>query len=265
MELKPIPGERAAVLGKHLIVSDVHIGFELELWRQGIKIPFQTESLAHKILEIADSRKKQSIILNGDVKHEIAVYKGRQVAELEKFFGILREHKEVIFIKGNHDGGLEGNDHIDVGKNLVFHGHSFPSDEHLGKVWVTGHVHPHISFLDDFGRRSALPVWIAGESGESIEKRYGAREKTRIMVMPALNTMRSGFHINLRERKKGTVSLLDRFSAFLLDGIEVLRVDSVDKPGKGDGIPDMFKFEQGHKKSLDSKAKPAVLDGTILP
>lgn len=260
MELKPVLGKRAAVLGKHLIVSDPHVGFELELWRQGIKVPFQTDRMAGEILDMAEELKASSLILNGDIKHEIALYRGRQVAELEGFVGRLREHLEVIFIKGNHDGGLEGEPCIGVGKYLIFHGHSFPGEEHLGKTWVTGHVHPHVSFIDDFGKRSSLPVWVFGRSRESITGRYGLQEETPIVIMPAMNNLRTGHDINRERRKKGMVSLLDRYSAFLLEGVEVLRVDPVDEPREGDGIPDVVKLEQGNKESLNAQPETTVRD-----
>lgn len=254
MELKPIPGERAAVLGRYLVVSDLHIGFELELWRQGIKIPFQTDKMAEHVLELAESRGISTIILNGDIKHEIAVYRGRQVEELEKFMDALRERVEVIFVKGNHDGGLAGEKLVEIGKHIVTHGHFFPSEDFFGKTWVTGHVHPHISFIDDFGKRASLPVWVFGDT-----------IKTPIVIMPAFNNLRTGLDINTEQKKRGMVSLLDKFSAVLLDGVEVLRVDSVDKSGKSDSIPDVFQIKHGYKKSLNTKTKPAVLDGTILP
>ena len=257
MELKPIPGERAAVLGKYLIVCDPHIGFELELWRQGIKVPFQTAKMAEHILTLADSQGISKVILNGDIKHEIAVYRGRQVDELEKFMAALREQLDVIFIKGNHDGGLEGEKLVEIGKHIVTHGHYFPSEEFFGKTWITGHVHPHISFRDDFGKRASLPVWVFGDVKGTV--------KTPIVVMPAFNSLRTGLDINTEKKKRGMISRLDNFSAFLLDGVEVLRVDSVDKSRKSDGLSDMFQFEHGHKKSLNTNTKPAVLDGTILP
>lgn len=205
-------------------MADTHVGFELELWRQGVKVPFQTDSMAQKILRLARENGCDTVVFNGDLKHEIAVYRGRQEKELERFMATLQEQVDLVFVQGNHDGGLRGEPHLQLGKFFVFHGHAYPPEEALGKIWITAHVHPHISFKDDFGKLVSLPVWIKGES-RSAGERYGRRVSTRIVVMPAFNTLRSGFSINTGEGKKGLLSLLDSYAVVLLDGVEVLKTD----------------------------------------
>jgi uncharacterized protein len=228
-----VPGKPALVLGKHLVVADTHIGFELELWRQGLKVPSQTDRMAKEILEIARENKCKTIVINGDLKHEIAVYKGRQEREVERFMATLKEHADVVFIWGNHDGGLKGEQSLELGKYSIFHGHAFPPDEALGKTWITGHVHPHISFRDDLGKRTSLPVWVFGDK-LALKERYGRDDSdTRLVVMPAFNTLRSGFSMNEKERRRGLLSLLRGYSVLLLDGVEILRVNSVDEPREG--------------------------------
>ena len=224
MKLQTIPDKPALVLGKHLVVADTHVGFELELWRQGTKVPFQTDKMAEEILQLARENKCKTIVINGDLKHEIAVYKGKQEQELERFMATLKEQADVIFIWGNHDGGLKGEQSLELGKYSVFHGHAFPPEEALGKTWITGHVHPHISFRDNLGTRTSLPVWVFGDK-LSLKERYGRDDDTRLVIMPAFNTLRGGFGINTEKNRRGLLSLLDSYSALLLDGVEILRSD----------------------------------------
>lgn len=234
MKPKPIPGEPALVLGDHLVVSDLHVGFELELWQQGIKVPMQTDKMAGEILKLANEWGCGTVVLNGDLKHELRVYRGRQAMELEKFMRALREELDVVFIKGNHDGGMEGRESLELGKYLIFHGHSFPDEGQLGKYWITGHVHPHVSFRDDLGKRDSLPVWVLGEAEESVEERYGEKKKTKIMVMPAFNRMRGGFSVNEGEMR-GLLGMLDSYRVFLLDGVEIFRHPAVPSKEKEPG------------------------------
>lgn len=225
MEIKTVPGKPALVLGKHLVVADTHVGFELELWRQGLKVPSQTDRMANEILKLARENKCKTIVINGDLKHEIAVYKGRQERDVERFMAALKEHADVIFIWGNHDGGLKGETSLEIGDFSIFHGHAYPPEETLGKTWVTGHVHPHISFRDDLGKKTSLPVWVFSDE-LALKERYGQDDDTRMLIMPAFNNLRSGYSVNTKKDRRGLLSLLDSYSVLLLDGVEIFRYGS---------------------------------------
>ena len=55
--LKFIQNEPALVFGKTLIIADIHLGLEYELYKSGIKVPSQTEKMKRKIYSLIKKTK----------------------------------------------------------------------------------------------------------------------------------------------------------------------------------------------------------------
>ena len=86
---------------KALIISDIHIGFEESLNKQGILVPrvYFKEFLLRlsKMLDDVDT-----VILNGDIKHAFAGMSSTEWQGSKELFELL-VGREIVIIKGNHD------------------------------------------------------------------------------------------------------------------------------------------------------------------
>ena len=92
-----------------LIVADTHIGYEEALNKQGILIPrFQFKEIIKRLEKIfsilkKNNKKIDSIIINGDIKHEFGTISEQEWRHTLQLLDFLARHcKEIILIKGNH-------------------------------------------------------------------------------------------------------------------------------------------------------------------
>ncbi|MEM1634351.1 MAG: metallophosphoesterase, partial [Nanopusillaceae archaeon] len=92
---------------KYLVLSDLHIGIERELFSSGINIPTITDYLIKKIENLYKKSKVNNIIIVGDLKHNVPKISILEMKEIPYFIEKLKEIFDNIYIiKGNHDGGL---------------------------------------------------------------------------------------------------------------------------------------------------------------
>ena len=162
------------LIDKTLIISDTHIGYEEALNKQGVFVPrFQFKEVIirlEKIFKKLGKKPIETIVINGDVKHEfgrISDQEWRHTLRLLDFLG--RHCKEVILVKGNHDkilGPIAEKRKVKVvehyfinnkksikkktiknNKILVIHGDKIPSDDVLKETStiIIGHEHPAVS------------------------------------------------------------------------------------------------------------------------
>lgn len=175
MKTKPIPGEAALVLEgdkKHLVLTDLHVGFEASLAQNKIFVGKNTtlnESI-QKITSLIDSVKPDSLILLGDVKSGISRISKSEWDEVPKLLSVLAEKTETILIPGNHDANIS---HLTppnitlisslgmiLEDTLLTHGHTMPTENfsHVSKI-VMGHVHP--VFFDEDSILNGQRVWVS--------------------------------------------------------------------------------------------------------
>jgi len=225
--VKPVPlaGKPALKIGSDLVVADLHLGFEFELWKEGIKVPIQFGRILSEIPKIAEDEGIERIIINGDLKHQIGYLKGRQEILLKRFVGELSKKYEVLLIKGNHDGGIDfetRNETILAGAG-IFHGHAYPSEEMLKTdYWVIAHIHPMFGFTDRSGRVHREPCWLSGTvNRKTLKERYGMSRKIKLIVMPAFSGLVGGTCVNLEGMRGIAGKLITEPKFFLLDGTEV--------------------------------------------
>lgn len=171
--------ERAIVYGKYLIVADLHLGLEYELWRKGIRVPFLSDNIKGRLLNIIEKTKAKVLIINGDFKHDYLGFTEKNKEKLKKFVKELEDIVEILFVKGNHDSRIEEivnnvEKKIDLGRYLITHGHiSIEEDEIRRKHIILGHEHSSIEI-----NTIKIPCWLV------LEK--------KITVMPAFNEFSSG-------------------------------------------------------------------------
>jgi metallophosphoesterase superfamily enzyme len=171
----PISGEAALVLEgqkKHLVLTDLHIGFEGDLAQNKIFVGKNTtlnESI-QKITSLIDSINPDSLILLGDVKSGISRISKSEWSDVPQLLSVLAEKTETILIPGNHDANISHlvPDSITMISSLgmiledtlLTHGHTMPTKNysHVSRI-VMGHVHP--VFFDENSILNGQRVWVS--------------------------------------------------------------------------------------------------------
>ncbi|RLG94110.1 hypothetical protein DRO37_06485 [Candidatus Bathyarchaeota archaeon] len=238
-----------------LVISDLHIGWEISLAEEGIYIPSQTKRLLMRLKEIIFSERPDRLIILGDVKHTIAKIEAEEWRDVPDFFeNVLSMISRVQIVPGNHDGEIEAllpdgvellpSRGIIIGDVGVFHGHTWPLREMLNcRTLVIGHVHPVITFSDPMGFRITRQVWVKAPCNskmltKAVLKGYGLRREgdenfedilerlnitprvESLIIMPSFNDFLGGQPVN-------TYGLLrkEKFEGFIGP---VLRSGSID-------------------------------------
>ncbi len=148
---------------KVLVISDLHLGFEESLRKQGFLVPwFQFKEIKEKLEKIfSQIPKLNKIIINGDLKHEFGKIPKQEWGEVLALIDFLQQKcKKIILIKGNHDTILSPlaeklnlkieKTGVKIGKVFITHGHEIPETKKFkeSKVVIIGHEHPAISLSD---------------------------------------------------------------------------------------------------------------------
>jgi len=202
---------------KVLVLSDLHIGYEEYLNKQGVLVPrFQLEDLAKKINNILDRVDAPKIIINGDIKHEFGTISKQEWQDTIKILDMFNG-KEVILIKGNHDAilgpiaekkNIEIKDHYKIGDVYICHGDKIPDDEDFkkSKIIIIGHEHAAVSFKER-----------ADEKYKCFLK--GKWKNKLLLAMPSMNLVTQGTDVT-REK------LLSPFLQKNIDDFEVFVVEN---------------------------------------
>lgn len=208
-----------------LIISDIHIGYEGALNREGIMVPrFQYKKILKRINEIINRYEPKRVIVNGDLKHEFGRITSQEWKESKDFIEYLKTNfLETILIKGNHDHftrfiaektGLDVYDSYNLGGYVVMHGDKLPDDVTLNKseTIIIGHEHPCIGI----------------RNGERLEKikcyLKGNYHGKNLIVMPSFNFVTEGSDI-LHEKPLSPLLKnikTDKFGVYGVENFEVL-------------------------------------------
>jgi len=176
-----------------LIISDIHIGYEQALNREGIMVPrFQYKKILERINEIIQKFNPKRVIINGDLKHEFGRITRQEWDESKNFLEFLGANfDEIILIKGNHDNftrfiaektGLEVFESYTLNGYIIMHGDKLPDDQNLKQTEtiIIGHEHPCIGI----------------RNGERLEKikcyLTGNYKGKKLIVMPSFNFVSEG-------------------------------------------------------------------------
>lgn len=144
---------------KTLIISDLQIGYEEQLVRGGVLVPFKHfENLTNRLLKTLESVKAERIVVNGDLKHEFGRITRQEWSEVMDVLDFLHTFcKELILVKGNHDVVLPSMakqrkikvvENYQIGSVFITHGDKLPEIPKDVDTVVIGHVHPAISISD---------------------------------------------------------------------------------------------------------------------
>jgi putative SbcD/Mre11-related phosphoesterase len=241
--------------GRILVIGDLHLGIEHELYKDGITIAPQAEKLYNSITRLIKMSRAEKLVILGDLKHKIPGISFRELKQIPKFMIPIARQAKVYLARGNHDTELEGlypksvtfsdAGGFQIGKYGFFHGHAWPDKELLECDHLfTAHIHPTVEFIDDFGFRIVEKVWVRAKPKlKVLKEKYKIGKKKRgkkksdepkfdfgeldTIIFPSFNPIISGFPLNSsRRRGKKYVGVLFRSGAvdvkkaetFLLDG-----------------------------------------------
>jgi uncharacterized protein len=238
--IEPIPDQPALLAEDALVVADLHIGLEEELREKGVRLPSRSETMARRILELAQRTGATRFIVLGDVKHLVPRMSSRERRDVYVFFRDLTgTFREIYVAQGNHDGTLKAIVPPSVRFRSPFgfriedvgfcHGHAWPYKTVMqADTLLMGHNHPAVGFRDTMGQRQILPCWLRAPFVRK-HKRY-PRLPREAIVVPAFNELCGGTPLNnLRSRILGPLfreRLLaaDEATVHLLDGTSLGRL-----------------------------------------
>ena len=216
--LKFLTNEPALVIGKALVIADLHIGLEYELLKSGFNVPDQSHTMLKKIKRLLKENNCNELIIIGDLKHTITGLSWPEQEELSEFLSELEKMATVYVVKGNHDGNIENYakrvyppSGFDYKGYWIMHGHAKPP---MGKkMTIMGHMHPVVEFRDSLGGRITERVWIRTD---------------KIIVMPAFNDLLGG-----QDVRSGLLGPMKReldpkkADLYLLDGLYLGRISQL--------------------------------------
>ena len=142
---------------KTIIISDLHLGFEEALGKQGVLVPrVQFKDIIARLDWIISAVPVEKVVLNGDVKHEFGTISKQEWREVTRLVEYFRNKKiEIIAVKGNHDtifGPLAKKLQIIEVRELkhknilIAHGDYVPTK--LLPIIIIGHEHPAITLRE---------------------------------------------------------------------------------------------------------------------
>lgn len=200
MKIRPIHPHAALLLQdssekKYIAVSDLHIGFEAELYARGVSVRHNSaEEMAAELSQLAKSEAATAIILLGDIKHGLGNITRQEWDEIPLFLKKLSSISTVYLIPGNHDGNIRNlvPDEVNLISSkgmvledtLLFHGHSMPSElrANIRKI-VMGHLHP--IFLREGSVINGERVWIQIRAKK--ESLFAQGGSVDVVVVPSFN------------------------------------------------------------------------------
>jgi len=202
---------------KILLLADTHVGYEVELRRvKGINVMSQTQRLINGVVELVDYYGATSVVILGDVKHELPVPR-ESAEEVRMFLKAVAKKAPLILIPGNHDSllheianGIEGVEiaptrGILIKKFLLFHGHVKPTKEDLEKAdtVVMGHTHPAVVIRDELGYAVKEPAILKITTSRAkickalYDEPCKRRGRLKVVVLPASHPLITG--VDVRE------------------------------------------------------------------
>lgn len=225
---------------KTLVIAELHLGLEYEIYKSGVAIPPQREKFLEILEKIINLTKAKRLVIVGDIKHKVPGSSIREDREIPRFLEEINGKLKTILVKGNHDDRIEQivptgiKIHSSRGFKMksygFFHGHAWPSKNLMKCDYLfMGHIHPIIQFTDKFGYKITEPVWVKSfVDKEKIKKKYKIRTtgKLELIIIPTFNPLLGGAAVNIKRKTdellgpllKNDLANLSNAKLYLLDG-----------------------------------------------
>jgi len=226
MNMKFLTGEPALLIGRALVIADLHLGAERDYRAAGIRMPSQAGKAEAKIEHLLRETKARRLIILGDVKHRVPGASFQEEREVPALLSRLAkgtplrgdetriQEISIEVVPGNHDGGLERlapditmhpSEGLRVGNFWLCHGHAWPPKDALScEAVVMGHNHPQVEFADRLGKRWREKVWVRAPMKRKLLKahynmrrmRHAGSPLPELLLMPAFGELVGGWAVN---------------------------------------------------------------------
>ncbi len=169
---------------KTLVLSDIHIGYEESLNKQGVMLPRRhLKDLLSRLDKVFEGLEVSRIVINGDLKHEFGTISNTEWKETLRLLDyLLKKCKDVVLIRGNHDTILgpiakkrevKVRNYLLLGEVLICHGDKIIDKD--CKLVIIGHEHCAVG-LREGAKREVYKCFLKGKFNEKV-----------LIVMPSWN------------------------------------------------------------------------------
>jgi hypothetical protein len=182
---------------KHLVITDLHIGFENMLSRNKIFLGSNSsvKQITTNVSNLIRHENIDSLILLGDIKSSIGQISKNEWNDVPYFFNEIKKICDIILVPGNHDANIDklipneilmtNSKGLVIDDVLLTHGHTMPSENfsHVNRI-IMGHIHP-IFFQEDSlvnGER----VWISLKAKKELIF-PSTKGEIEITIIPSFN------------------------------------------------------------------------------
>ena len=185
-----------------LVISDIHIGLEDKIRRNGILIdPRQNIDESIKLLtNIHWETGVNELIILGDLKSSIRIITRTEWDNVPYFLESLNKLFNVYLIPGNHDGNIKQllPDNVNLMRSkgiefdniLLTHGHTLPRIGMNVEKIIVGHLHPIIQKEGSILQGNKIWVKINLTKKDLLEKNQKQNtRKLEIIIMPHFNNI----------------------------------------------------------------------------
>jgi len=185
-----------------LVISDIHIGLEDKIRRNGILIdPRQNiDSSIRLMTNIHWETGVNELIILGDLKSSIRIITRTEWDNVPYFLESLNKLFNIYLIPGNHDGNIKQlipenvnlmrSKGIEFDNILLTHGHTLPRIGMNVEKIIVGHLHPIIQKEGSILQGNKIWVKINLTKKDLLEKNHKQNtRKLEMIIMPHFNNI----------------------------------------------------------------------------
>ena len=185
-----------------LVISDIHIGLEDKIRRNGILIdPRQNIDESIRLMtKIHWETGVNELIILGDLKSSIRIITRTEWDNVPYFLESLNKLFNIYLIPGNHDGNIKQllpenvnlmrSKGIEFDNILLTHGHTLPRIGMNVEKIIVGHLHPIIQKEGSILQGNKIWVKINLTKKDLLEKNHKQNtRKLEMIIMPHFNNI----------------------------------------------------------------------------
>ncbi len=215
-----------------LIINDLHLGYEEALQHKGVLVPrFQLKEIVAILERIFAKVTPETIIINGDLKHEFGRVLRQEWSEVLQLIDFLLQHcKEVIIIRGNHDPVIQAIAdkrrtkvvaEYRIGDTLIIHGDELVETD--AQRIIIGHEHPAITIREG-SKWEKYKCFLRGKW-----------KRKELIAVPSFNPLLEGTDILKEKMLSPFLTKVDSFDVFVVSKGEAFSFGTVNEVKKKNG------------------------------
>ena len=203
---------------KHLVITDLHIGFENTFSRNKIFLGSNSsvKQITANVSNLIHRENINSLILLGDIKSSIQQISKNEWNDIPYFFDKIKKVSDITLIPGNHDANIDklipneilmtNSKGLMIDDVLLTHGHTMPSENfsNVNRI-IMGHIHP--VFFQEDSLVNGERVWISLKAKKELIF-PSAKGEIEITVVPSFNPYFYATH--KRHYKKSTSPIIEK-------------------------------------------------------